>query len=240
MIAGLTKTCGKKLTSNIETRRLLAQHGFRAGIVGPQPPTALATLLKIVEKPTEPAEHGKKDPDQLLEEPTVTMRAIFTRTGWRNEIIASKVYEQLPLLERDGDEVRGRTYLKADGRFVVRAYPQPDNRVRLELTPELQYGEAQQHWSASDGVLRPESSRPKKTFDGLKLDVPLATGQMLLISCLPERRGSVGYWFFMEAIGERHSQKLLVVRLSQATPDSSFAETPLGERRLEEIVSRPE
>ena len=43
----------------------------------------------------------------------------------------------------------------------------------------------------------------------------------------------------MEAQDERFSQKLLVVHMAQATGDSSFAESPLGER-LEEIVSRPE
>ncbi len=222
----------------IDTRRQLAQHGFRAGVIGPQPPAELAKLLKIVEKAIPAASQGQQTVDQLMTEPTVTMRAIFTRAGWRNEVIASKTYEQLPLLERDGDAVRGRTYPKADGRFILKAYPQADGHVRLEATPELQYGDPRQHWSASDGVLRPEASRPQKTFDRLKLDVPLAPGQMLLITCLPERKGSVGYWFFMEAQDERYSQKLLVVRIAQATGDSSFTETPLAEK-LEDLISRP-
>jgi hypothetical protein len=223
---------------SIETRRAVAQHGLRVGVLGPHPPAALVELLKITEKPVDASKRGEHDAAQLLEEPTVTMRAIFTRTGWRNEIIASKTIEELPLLERDGDQVRGHTFSKAEGRFVLRAYPQADGLVRLEVTPELQYGEAQQKWCANDGVLRQTSARPKKTFDGLDLNISLAAGQMLLITCLPGRQGSVGHWFFMEGAQDRCSQKLLAVRIAQATTDRSFAEPSLAER-LDDVVAQP-
>jgi len=221
-----------------ETRRSLAQHGLRCGVIGPHPPPALVELLKITEHAADPATQGQRDPEQLLSEPTVTLRAIYTRAGWRNEIIASKTYDALPLLERDGDEVRGQTYHKAEGRFAMRAYPQSDGRVRLEISPELQFGDAQQRWTGSGGALRAEAARPKKTFDGLDLKIPLAPGEMLLVTCLPDRPGSVGHWFFMEDVGDRYSQKLLVVRLAQTTPDGSFAAPGLAER-LESLIAEP-
>jgi hypothetical protein len=221
-----------------ELRRSLAQHGFRAGVIGPHPPTALAHVLKLAEKPVSQEHRAERDASQLLEEPSVTMQNIYTRPAWRNEIIASKTYDELSLLERDDDQVRGRTYHKADGRFILKVFPESDGRIRLELTPEIQYGEAQQRWTASDGVLRADATKPKKTFGTLELAVSLAAGEMLLVSCLDDRPGSVGHYFFTEPSDEKLSQKLLVIRLSQDTADSSFAAGLI--ERWQQVISTPE
>jgi hypothetical protein len=226
----------QKIPSDL--RRALAQHGFRAGVVGPHPPDALARLLKLAEKPVSPERRSERDATELLEEPTVTMQTIYTRAAWRNEIIASKTYDELSLLERDGDQVRGRTYRKADGRFILKAFPESDGRIRLELTPEIQHGDTQQRWTASEGVMRPDASKPKKTFGALELSASMAAGEMLLISCLNDRPGSVGHYFFTEPSDEKLSQKLLVIRVLQDPADSSFA----GElvERWRQVISTPE
>lgn len=214
-----------------ELRRQLAQSGFRVGVVGVNPPAILARLLKLAGEPVSPEEKDKVD---VGHEPLVTARALFTQVGWRNEVIASKTFDQLSLLERDGDQVTGRTYPKAEGRLALKAFTESDGRVAIELTPELHYGEQQQKWSATDGVLRPESFRPKKTYEHLRLRVPLAPGQMLIMSCLPDRTGSVGYYFFTEPSGEESAQKLVLIRIAQAGQDSSFAKAQA--RRLDEVI----
>ncbi len=215
-----------------EVRRQLALSGFRAGVVGAHPPDVLARLLKLAGAPLEAEQRSTVD---VQHEPMVTMRALYTQTGWRNEIIASKTYDQLSLLERDADQVQGRTYAKADGRLALKVFPESDGRVGIELTPELHYGEQQQKWTATDGVLRSESFRPRKTFEALRFQVPLAAGQMLIISCLPDRSGSVGHYFFTEPNGDQCSQKLVLIRTAQAGADSSFANPKA--KRLEEIVT---
>lgn len=214
-----------------ELRRQLTQNGFRVGVVGVHPPDALARLLKLAGEPI-PAEQRGAVP--LEHEPLVTMRALYTQVGWRNEIIASKTYDQLSLLERDGDQVIGRTYAKADGRLALKAFVEPDGRVGIELTPELHYGEQQQKWGATDGVLRPESFRPKKTFEALRCRVPLAAGQMLLVTCLADRNGSVGHYFFTEPNGDQCAQKLVLIRIAQAGEDSSF--TSPQAKRLADVI----
>jgi hypothetical protein len=214
-----------------EVRRLLAQSGFRAGVVGTRPPDALSRLLKLAGDPLSKEERSTVALDH---EPMVTMRAIYTQIGWRSELLTSKTYDALPLLERDGDQVRGRTYAKADCRFALKVLSETEGRVRLELTPELHYGEAQQKWAATDGVFRPEAFRPKKVFEALRFDVPLAPGQMLLVSCLPDRSGSLGHFFFTEPNADELAQKLVVVRIAQAGRDASFSD-PRAERLAQVI-----
>lgn len=214
-----------------ELRRQLAHSGFRIGVVGVNPPDVLARLLKLAGQSVPEEERNKVD---VGHEPLVTARALYTQVGWRNEIIASKTYDQLSLLERDGDGVSGRTYPRAEGRLALKAFTEADGRVAVELTPELQYGEPQQKWNATDGVLRPESVRPKKVLENLRCRVPLAAGQMLIITCLPERGGSIGHYFFTEPSGEECAQKLVLIRIAQAGQDSSFA-SPQA-RRLDEVI----
>ena len=105
--------------------------------------------------------------------------------GQRSEIIASGVYAQLPVLTCESGELCGQTYSQAQGMFVVKSFPQPDGRVRLELTPELHHDEPRQRWVGNQGVLRLETSRPKRVFDDLGLSPELVPGAMLLLSSLP-------------------------------------------------------
>ena len=172
-----------------QMRRELSENGIRAGLVGSHVPVEMARLLTLTDEPRKPAQENKVD---LEAEPAVNMRLLAVRAGRRSEIVASNVYDRLPLLTREAGQVVGRTYAKAEGRLALRAVPQPDGRVRIELLPELHYGEQQQRWNAADGVIRLESGRPKRVFEDLKLNVDLAPGQMLVLTCRPDRSGSLG------------------------------------------------
>jgi hypothetical protein len=216
-----------------ETRRELAQNGIRAGIVGTQVPVELARLLTLTDEPQKPPEENKVD---LEHEPAVNMRLLVVRPNRRSEVVASHVYDQLSLLTREADQVVGRTYAKAEGRFALRAAGQSDGRVRVELLPELHYGDQQQRWNAADGVIRLEAARPKRVFEELKIKAPIAPGQMLVLTCQPDRPGTLGYQFFTEPKADSVLQKILIIRLAQAGSDRSFedkaspaAELPLAD-----------
>ena len=59
------------------------------------------------------------------------------------------------------------------------------DRVQLDLLPELHHGEPQQRWIGDDGVIRLETSRPKRVFDELRMKISLAPGQMLVVAAAP-------------------------------------------------------
>ena len=71
-----------------------------------------------------------------------------------------------------------------------------------------------------------KQERQTELFDELKMSATLAPGQMLLITCLPDRPGTVGHCFFAQADGEKPVQKLYVLRIAQARPDRSFYDVP--------------
>ncbi len=206
----------------VETRRELARYGFRVGLVGSQVPVDLAHLMTLTDRPQPKTAETKVD---LENEPLVKLRILEIRSGRKGEIIASPHYDRLPLLWREGDKVMGRPYDNADGRFVLKATKQSDGRVELDLQPELHYGKAEQRWVADDGVFRLASAAKKRIFKELHVNVDLAPGQMLLMTCRPDHPGSVGHYFFTEPVADESlAQRMVIIRLAQAGSDRAFSE----------------
>lgn len=207
-----------------ELRRRLAENGFRAGVVSGQIPFSLAKLLDLKDQPAEESATSKVAIGSLQEPPRVERRHLPLRTGARGEVHASGVYEQIPVLFRGDGDVCGECYCQAQGVISVHAFPENDGRVRVELLPELHHGQPRQGWVVDQGwvgdpgVFRPEMGRPRKAFEDLLIEANLAPGDMLLLSSLPNRPGSLGHHFLTE-IGDQSDQKLLIVRLAQTQHD---------------------
>ena len=200
-------------------RTELAANGFRAGIVGSESPPILARKLSAAEdRAAPPATAAAK----LESEPAVRRTRLQIHRGRPGNIIASGNYDQLSLLVREDDQVLGKTYPQAQGDFIIEVDPQPGHRVALSLLPELKYGEARQQWVADDGIFRLQSGKSKKTFDKLKLDAILGADQMLVVTSLPERSGSLGHYFFTESKSGDPEQKLLLIRLTEAKSSDLF------------------
>jgi hypothetical protein len=213
-------------------RRELARNGFRLGVVGMPMPTALERLLDLKDKPPPSTENTIANLQSEPTERAVQRRRLQLRSGRRSDVVTSGIYDELPLLMRDDDgEVRGTTYHRAQGLLALRALAQGDGRVRLELTPELHYGEPQQRWTGDGGILRLETGRAKRVFDKLRLAATLSPGQMLVVTCLPTRPGSLGHHFFTEPSSGGTAQKLLLLRVAQTQHDEAFAaeEIPAAE-----------
>ena len=205
-----------------ELRERLARNGFRVGQIGGQMPVELSKLLDLSSKPPPDGQiEGAKVAD-LDTEPRVVRRHLQLRAGKPGEIIASGVYPELPLLLSESGQLCGQTYNQAQGIFAIKSFPQSDGRVRLELVPELHHDQPRQRWVGSQGILRLDTSRPKRAFDDMTLTADLAPGAMLVLSSLPNRPGSLGHHFFTENTG-RMEQKLLIVRVAQTQQDGLFA-----------------
>ena len=203
-----------------ELRKSLAQNGFRAGVVSCPLSEQLCDILKLSETAVNKPRESKPD---LLCEPAVTKRLLQTRAGHRGEIIASSVYEDLPLLSRENGQVRGRTYHKAECRFALKAAPASGNLIQLELLPEVQHGDQQLRKVIGEGTVRLEPGRPRITFEQLMTRVNLGPGQVLVLGSMPDMPGSLGHYFFTDAIGGKPTRKILLIRLAQAAEDELFS-----------------
>jgi hypothetical protein len=215
------------------TRLQLARNGFRVGLVGAQVPLGVSRLLELATTPAAiPGPNTRIEASQMQEEPQVIRRHLQLRPGTRQEIIASEVYDELPVLMNEEGQLAGQTYAQAQGILAFKTYNLRDGQVKLELVPELHHGQPRQRWTASQGMYRLDTGRERRVFTPLGISASLARGQMLAMTCLPDRSGSLGYHFFSDKRAGRTDQKLLLIRLSQAQhddlvlPDERMVDTP--------------
>jgi len=201
-----------------QLRRDLGQNGFRAGLVAGQVPLALAELMELSEQAPGGTEVQQVELAAADSEPCVLCRHMQLRPARRGEVLASDVYEELPLLVQQDGELTGRTLHQAQAVLALKAFPQPGGHVRLEVVPEVHHDQPRQNWVARDGMFLLEAARPKEVFDSLRLTVDLAPGDMLLLGSLPNRPGSLGHYFFTDEDNEAE-QKLLLIRLTQTQQD---------------------
>jgi hypothetical protein len=122
----------------------------------------------------------------------------------------------------------GRTFSSAQGILQTKAQSLSDHRVRLQMIPQLEYGQVRQRWLAEDGRLMPQQGKPKRTFDQLAFDLTLSSEQMLVLTCTSDRGGTLGHYLFTEPRDDQLQQKLLVVRLAQSRFNDLFS-SPTGQ-----------
>ncbi len=220
-----------------ELRRRLAANGIRAGVVDAAWAARVQPLLKIEEQPIAAPAEAEDTQIQVTnfeQQPPVRHRVLQVPGGRRAQVLCvgerARVPELALLVRGDDGEVHGRTYRKAMGMFVIRAFPEGDRRVRLQLTPEVEHGEPQRRFEPGDGMLRVEFSPAHERFESLAMESNLSIGQMLVLTCMSDRPGSLGYHYFTEKTSDRVMQKMLLVRLSDSGYDDLFTvEAPPAE-----------
>jgi hypothetical protein len=220
-------------------RKQLAESGFRVGLIQGELPSELQKLIvgeAKAEVANEPAaELDEQQPAGTIQPQVVTLdeessarkRTQQLRAGQRSEILASGIYDSLPLIELDQGELRGKPYPKGQGLLAVKSFPQGDGRVKIDVLPELHYGEQKVNYVGDQmGMLRIDTGRSKKVFEQLAMSATLSPGEMIVLGSLPERRGSLGHYFFTEPTGGKLDQKLLIIRLAQTQYDDLFGSEP--------------
>lgn len=204
-----------------ELRRQLAALGMRAGVVGGGVPLGLERLIRDAASTSAVPSEGPA-PSDITREPAIVRRHLQLRAGHRGEVVTSRTYPSLPLLELRGGEVCGQTYEQAQARFELTAYPQGDGRVRLQLLPELHHGQPRSQPVVREGAVMLTTAKPRKVFEAARLETHLAPGQMLVVGAIGGRTGSLGHYFFTDTASEPHCRKLLIVRLTQTQHDELF------------------
>lgn len=202
------------------TRRQLGLNGFRAGLTGELIPLALERLVKSAGNAEFEVSTQISDFSQV---PVVRRRYLQLRAGHENQIVATETVPRLPVLYHDGSHVGGQTYHEAQGLFVLKAFPQGDGRVRIELVPEVHHGQPKQRYVPGEGMYRVDFSRPSESYERLRIDAVLAPGNMLFVGSTPDGLGTLGHHFFCTSGDGTATRKLLILRLAQTQHDDLFA-----------------
>jgi hypothetical protein len=230
------------LPSEVRTR--LAANGFRAGVVGVHLPVALDTVLREKSagppaKPVRPAAVAADAEESiepvavdLLHEPRVRRSLWQTRAGQSGLVVTAGEQTRIPqvpvLVRGDDGRVTGRSYDKVMGALSMKLFPEPDGRVRLEIVPQLEYGEPRSRFIAHDGMIKPDYRPETIVFQDLRLDTILSPGQTLVIGTRAEKPGSLGHHFFTEQrSAEAQEQKLLLIRLAHAPEEERYRDSEI-------------
>ncbi len=208
-----------------DLRRRLIENGWRCGKVSVQPPIALQRLIDS--RPTQ-IDLSSPDSQQLEQDALARPLRIQSRKGVRTPLPAGPIHESLNVLVNDGGSILGETFQQAQCMIALRTFPQPDGRVRIELTPEIEYGEPKNRRVGEGGIWRIDYRRDRREFENLRFDVTLVAGETLLVTCGADRVG-LGATFFQRP---RDETLLLLVRLAQTQSDNLFQATdelmPIG------------
>lgn len=210
----------------LSVRQKLAEAGLRAGVIGGQMPAALARMMASAEQGPANAIAAAAS---LEQSPPVSRQQMQLHSGWHGEIISSSIYPQLPLLTREEGRLSGQTYAAAQGVLQAKAEALGDRRIRLSIVPELQYGQVRQQWSVEDGRLVGQQGKCKRVFDHLTFEAALGPGEMLVLTSLPQRSGTLGHYLFTEPHDDQLQQKLLVVHLADTHYSDLFAPASLAQ-----------
>jgi hypothetical protein len=197
-------------------RVCLHQNGMRMGICGSQMPPLLRTLLDEKADPLAVAGGGFNAGGDV----TATQRQLQTRAGKRGVILTGSPREELTLLMQHDGALTGQTFHNAQCLFAVKAFPQGDGRVRIELVPEIEHGATKQRWVGQEGMFHPEAGKEHKIVGELKMELVLSPGEVIVASCSADQKG-IGKQFF--ASGAAGEQKVLLIRLAQTQYDDVFA-----------------
>jgi len=219
----------------LPVRQKLAEAGLRAGVVGGQLPAALARMMAAAEQTPVNAIAAAARLDQA---PPVSRQQMQLHSGWHGEIISSSIYPELPLLTREEGRLSGQTYSAAQGVLQAKAEALGDRRIRLSIVPELQYGQIRQQWTVEDGRLVGQQGKSKRVFDHLAFEATLAPQEMLVLTSLPQRSGTLGHYLFTEPRDDQLQQKLLVVRLADTHYSDLFARPSPAETGVQPLASR--
>ena len=153
--------------------RELARNGFRVGVISGKPPDAIARLLNMdAEPPTTPTTARRVQPLDLVDDTKIHGNRRNLRRGERMEIRASENMAAMTLLVSRGRELGGRTFHDAQAIYALKIDPQPDQTVKVELTPEIHFGPSQLRWSGGeegmDVVLRQLPMREREVFESMR------------------------------------------------------------------------
>ncbi|HEX5106472.1 MAG TPA: hypothetical protein VFV87_21785 [Pirellulaceae bacterium] len=201
-----------------ELRRELGVNGLRAGVLGQQIPAELRELLDAAPNALEERSEDVTTSDVEVNR---APRRLQCRSGRRAKIIVSKTHSFLALLLNEQQQVRGHALTDAQCLLALKAYPQGNGRVKLDITPEVEHGQHRTEWVGSEGSLMQRVGRDKLVVDRLRMDALLAPGQTLVISNTAEIKG-LGEYYFAETAGGATERTLLLVRVAQTQIDDLF------------------
>ncbi|MAT71817.1 MAG: hypothetical protein CMJ58_20095 [Planctomycetaceae bacterium] len=206
------------LDADLRTR--LLANGLRAGVVGNSMPAALAGMLQLADEATDASAERVVDEQSVAPPVTKQIRQLVSQQEMQTHV--GPLRESLDLLISD-ETVHGQSYAPVQPTYLVKASPESGQRVRLQVTPELQHGDIRNRVTGGQqGAFMFTASRDREPFPALRIEAELAPGDALLLGGLDDAPGSLGAAF--HAAGASGDGRLVLIRVAKVPESEILAE----------------
>jgi hypothetical protein len=208
-----------------ETRAKWSSNGLRLGVVTTKLPNALANRFI-----PEHVHSGEDVADgSLSATPAVVRRVLRLLPGKRSDLVICTGVPEMILLEHDAGGVHGATYRDASGYVSLRAWPDADGHVKIELVPAIAHGSSQRSWIGDNGVFRLETGQPRIELTTLLCNAIIPIDSMVVISCAGDATSSVGGVLFRERMSGKSELRMIAIRPLSRSCDPAFSSQDLFE-----------
>jgi hypothetical protein len=190
-----------ELVLSSDTRALLSENGFRAGVVGGLLPSELETMLANPRSAT-----GHRERRLYVGSP-----AQFAING----PVPQADFQVRPNLDKDAEPAHFE-----QARFSISVTPRyaADGRIILRCVPEVEYDD-KKHWLPTGAAgLGWGGSKPVEKYAALAWEITLSPREFLVIGTHHERGQWLGNQTFTGTRGKENVQRLLVIRAARVAP----------------------
>ena len=204
---------------DIGIRKRLAANGIRCGVSSAHLPLS---LQQIVQHHTEDRAIESKDAETLVSG-EVFEQTMQLRAGQASHIIMSAIIPRLTWIVDEDGYLYGDEHFDARCRFTLKTRPVKNNRVGIELTPEIIFGDTHQRIGVGNSALVYEMAQDRTIFNELAIRAELGAGHWLVIGNTPSASG-IGETFLSEAEEDGGRRKLVMLRLTELGSEDISAE----------------
>ena len=195
-----------------ETRQVLALNGFRAGVLGAQLPENLKLLLL---ETSDRKQHPTADTHQYQDD----LKYIQCRPDSPRLVKLWKAHRDIVANYNNGEFATSEELEEANCHVRVSGTQNGSLGATIQIVPEIEFGPLRQQYVVQDNAFHIEAKRDVIEYDQLAMDLPLRSGEVLMVTCDSDPK-KLGQSFFVEP--DYGSQKLLLIRLSQTQFEDYF------------------
>ncbi len=211
----------------LEPRRELSRNGFRVGVLGGSMPDILTEQFLGDSEPED------ESPERVITDssasPRVVRRLLQLKRDDQATVQASELRDKINVFINSRDGLQGQSYDEVQASYNLRASLAAGQRAAVRLTPELHHGQLRNRYAGSDqGIFLVTPSRERVAYDEMVMKASLSAGEVLVIGCLPESQGSLGWAFHGVEKDGPAEQKLVLIRLLQVPPSEILTGTRLA------------
>lgn len=207
-----------------EQRAMLKRNGFRAGVVGSNPPPALQQMLGL--------KHDFVYEPKAEKSKQLVGHRYVLRSGGQQTMLASPVYPECSMDIPQGEQFEHHSFENAQCKYRVTAQRLQEGWIELDFVPQIDYGVEQMRRVVGPDGWQFQNGQKNIMLFQQRFTVRLAVGDMAILTSADDSRGRLGELFFRGAPvlahpegdpeGERAPspeslisvQRLLIVRLA--------------------------